>query len=227
LFTLFIGKTVSHYRPKVLVQADNRWMVKFPLASTGPFKGVLVASWWIKIQKLQLRFDFEKIAPLSEAICFLQPYIPEVWEYLSWNMTFNLVAEMDHDPKIQLYWFKRGMQQLKKGLLYNSNNSLLHLHSGWTVYMKLKGDQFSPVELEQVLQINPWQFVYCEIKQSRVFDQGTYDQACFFCQVLYECGKMVEFENHLGRLYSRFPQHLAETVNFITNLRQHGKQYQK
>ena len=146
-FVILLGILIQWQREHYVTGHKNVWLSQFPIASSGPFKGLLTGYWWVDVQNLQFEFKFDEVQKLTRKICYLQPHNPKVWEYLSWNLSFNLMAESLHDRSLQEHWLLEGLKQLEKGLDYNPEENLLEYAMGFTVFMKTRGDYDFSVEL--------------------------------------------------------------------------------
>lgn len=219
ILLLLLGQCVfySRFEHKVF-KSGSQWLSDFPLSSIGPLKGILIASWWMKIQALQRKFEYQEILPLTEKICYLQPNLPEIWEFLAWNMSFNLVAEEKHNLKRQEFWLISGLECLRKGLKYNPGDSKLNFFIAWTVFLKLRGDRNFYEELKLYLGEEPIQYAHKKIVQSDVISKNNYTHASFYLLVCHEANQREDVLRAAEKLKMNFPEELPATLEMLKNL---------
>jgi len=84
----------------------------------GGFRGILIDILWIRAINLEAEAKYFEIAQLFDLICKLEPRIPSVWSYASWNLAYNVSKEVPElDQKWE--WVKAGINLLRnKGLEY-------------------------------------------------------------------------------------------------------------
>lgn len=112
-----------------------------PVASQmfGPFRGLMASYEWVKIYQHQRSYRYEKVVDSTLWVCDLQPHVVEAWDYLAWNLSFNLYVEAGHDLDERWLWLERGLDQLDRGLLINRQHE--HLLFAKAVALHLKSDQ--------------------------------------------------------------------------------------
>jgi len=200
---------------------EKVWLSQFPIASSGPFKGLLTGYWWVEAQNMQAKFRFEEVEKLTKRICYLQPYNPKVWEYLSWNMSYNLSAESVQDRERQVYWLLEGLRQLRRGIDYNPKNLLLEYAFGVTVFLKTQGDfDFTP-ELKAFLNQEPLQFAKFRMIESKVIEYGEYIMGLHAINIYLKAADLDLAIASCHQLIKRFPEHesgLLEHIEFIKSI---------
>ena len=206
---------VQWQRENYVARHKKVWLSQFPLASSGPFKGILTGYWWVESQNLQFEFKFKEVEKLTRRICYLQPYNPKVWEYLSWNLSFNLMAESLHDRKLQTYWLLEGINQLIKGLEYNPNEHLLEYALGVTVFLKTQGDYDFTQELNTHLGVHPFQYSKGQMIKSKVIENGEYIMGLQAINIFLVSGNAPLAIDSCNQLIKRFPQHRESLLGHI------------
>ena len=89
----------------------------------GGFKGLLVDAIWLRAGKLQLEEKFWELYQLYDWMGKLEPHLEKTWVFNAWNMSYNLVAELD-DSEARWQWVQRGLDYLRKdGLKYNPQSA--------------------------------------------------------------------------------------------------------
>lgn len=219
------GSLFFEERKAWLKGSEVRWLKNYPVASTGPLKGVLVASWWIKIQQLQMKYEFEKIAGLTEKICYLQPNIPEVWEYMGWNMAFNLLAETAHDRKSQIFWLEKGIHLMQDGLHYVDDQGLLCFYLGFTIYNKYKSEFDLKNELQEILGADPKRQAYDYLLRGTQSKKGKVEfwRHDFFLQVAAEIGESEMALKYLQKIRPDYEERESRMNQLQLYIQNYGK----
>jgi len=222
LMALFlVGANVEWQRVQYVTGHKKVWLSQFPIASSGPFKGLLTGYWWVEALNLQMDFEFEEVEKLTKKICYLQPHNPKVWEYLSWNLSFNLMAESLHDRELMAKWLLEGIKQLEKGLSYNENNSLIEYSLGFTVFMKTRGDYDFTGELETYLKEPPMVYARQKMIDSEVIENGEYIMGLQAVNIFLGASDSALAIASCHRLIKRFPEHeenMLKNIEFIKSL---------
>lgn len=220
-FLTLIGILIQWQRINYISGHKNVWLSQFPIASSGPFKGLLTGYWWVEAQNLQFEFKFEEVHALTKKICYLQPHNPKVWEYLSWNLSFNLMAESMHDRAVQQHWLLEGLEQLKKGLVYNPGENLLEYAMGFTVFMKTQGDYDFSKELSEYLESPALQFSKQKMIDSEIIEKGEYIMGLQAVNIFVAAGDFELAIASCHHLVKRFPQHeknMGKNIQFILSM---------
>lgn len=238
VLTTTMGFFFFEERGQWLRESESRWLSNYPIASTGPLRGVLVASWWIEIQNLQQRYEFEKIAHISKRICYLQPNIPEVWDYMAWNLGYNLLAETSGDREQQLYWLKEAVELINEGLKYNPKKGKLHFYLGLAIYQKYKSDDFDfKKEMKVMLGKEPIERAYeCFVasiedepgeifKNQKFFNFFRHDMRVQLAVETKRIKVAWEYLNKLEKLYPKKIDRINELRQYIIN--RYGRDYKQ
>jgi len=92
----------------------------------GGFRAILVDVLWLRAIRLQKAQKFWELAQLTDWICKLEPRIPKVWVFNSWNMSYNILAEVPTSEE-RWSWLWRAIRLiLDQGLKYNPNSPDLY-----------------------------------------------------------------------------------------------------
>jgi hypothetical protein len=103
----------------------------------GGFKGLLVDAVWLRAVKLQEEQRFWELYQLYDWIGKLEPHLEKVWEYSSWNMAYNLVAEIQ-DSEERWRWIERALDYLRlDGLRFNPESSAIARQLAWIYHHKI------------------------------------------------------------------------------------------
>lgn len=91
-------------------------------------RGVAANILWMQAEDAKLHKDFPQLRVTTDSIVRLQPHYVKVWEYNSWNLSYNVSAEWDAVPD-RYFWVKEGAKFLQRGVQRNRKAPDLY----WTV----------------------------------------------------------------------------------------------
>jgi len=116
---------------------DTTPLVTLTTVAFGGFRGLVADVLWIRASKLQEEGQFFELVQLSKWISQLEPRVPEVWSYQSWNLAYNVsVLFPDHGDRWR--WVNHGIDLLRKqGLTHNPTSDTLHWDLGWMFQHKI------------------------------------------------------------------------------------------
>lgn len=105
----------------------------------GGFRGILIDVLWLRAINLEQEGKYFEIAQLFDLICKLEPRLPSVWSYASWNLSYNISKEVPEiDQKWE--WVKSGAYLLRnKGLKYCPREYKLYDELAYMYYHKIGG----------------------------------------------------------------------------------------
>jgi len=110
------------------------------LATLG-MRGVATIFLWEQANEHKKKKDWTNLSAVLEQIARLQPNFISVWEFQSWNLSYNVSAEFD-DFRQRYHWVIRGIKFLEKGTHYNEMEPKLFWDMGWTISQKIgKSDE--------------------------------------------------------------------------------------
>ncbi len=93
--------------------------------AVGPMRGLIADVLWWRAVQMQDRGNFFESIQLAEWITKLQPTFATVWAYHGWNMSSNIVNEVE-DPDERWKWVLQGIELLRdEGLRYNPGNEII------------------------------------------------------------------------------------------------------
>jgi hypothetical protein len=105
----------------------------------GGFRGLACDLLWLRAQRAKDEGRFYESVALAGSITRIQPRFEQIWEYLAWDMAYNLAAEVD-DPAAKWAWFITGVETNAEGCLRNPQGERLVRHLAWMFHHK--GDDF-------------------------------------------------------------------------------------
>lgn len=105
----------------------------------GGFRGLACDLLWLRAQRAKDEGRFYESVALAGSITRIQPRFEQIWEYLAWDMAYNLAAEVD-DPAAKWAWFISGVETNAEGCLRNPQGERLVRHLAWMFHHK--GDDF-------------------------------------------------------------------------------------
>jgi hypothetical protein len=105
------------------------------LATLG-MRGVAANMLWNKSHEYNKNEDWVNLAATLEQIARLQPNFVSVWIYQGWNLSYNISVQFD-DYQDRYHWVIRGVDFLKEGAEYNTNEPRLLSKIGYTIGNKI------------------------------------------------------------------------------------------
>lgn len=111
------------------------------LATLG-MRGIAANLLWERANKYKREHDWDNLSATLNQISKLQPNFISVWQFQGWNLAYNVSVEFD-DYRSRYVWVKRGINYLREGLRYNTQEPVLPWELGWTFGHKLgKADEY-------------------------------------------------------------------------------------
>ena len=106
-------------------------MLAFTTVALGGFRGLISNYLWIRADDLQQDDKYFEAAQLASWITDLEPHLPVVWVFQSWNMAYNISVKFKEnapgDYSDRWRWVNNGIELLRdKGLRYNPNNPSIY-----------------------------------------------------------------------------------------------------
>lgn len=105
------------------------------LATFG-MRGVAANLLWADAIEAKKKKDWTKLSATLNQVVKLQPNFLKVWEFQSWNLSYNCSAEFD-DYRDRYRWVIQGIKFLQKGIEYNKFKPRLYQKVGWTISQKI------------------------------------------------------------------------------------------
>ncbi len=127
----------SEFQLQHIPPEDTTPLVALTTVAFGGFRGLVADLLWIRASKLQEEGQFFELVQLSKWISQLEPRVPEVWSYQSWNLAYNVsVLFPEHGDRWR--WVNHGVDLLRKeGLTHNPVSDTLHWDLGWMFQHKI------------------------------------------------------------------------------------------
>jgi tetratricopeptide (TPR) repeat protein len=83
-------------------------------------------------------YFYESVA-LADSISKIQPRFEQIWEYMAWDMAYNIAHEVE-DEGGQWAWYLAGLEVNVRGVMRNPQGERLVRHLAWMFHHK--GDEF-------------------------------------------------------------------------------------
>ncbi len=120
----------------------------------GGFRGLACDLLWMRgYAASEHRRYYESVA-IYQVISQIQPRFEQVWEYMSWDMAYNISAEVD-DEAGKWSWFIAGLDAAVRGCTRNPDSERLLRNLAWMFHHK--GDTFHQrvLDAEWAALLNP------------------------------------------------------------------------
>ncbi|MBU0533692.1 MAG: hypothetical protein KJ887_02690 [Candidatus Omnitrophica bacterium] len=117
----------------------------FTTVLLGGFRGILVNLLWLRAQQLQDDGKYFELVQLSDWIGLLQPYLPTVWIFNAWNLSYNISVKFPTGEE-RWNWIYQGIKLLRdKGLKYTPDSAEIYQELAWIQYHKISdtSDEFN------------------------------------------------------------------------------------
>ncbi|MGN6135860.1 MAG: hypothetical protein ACTHOU_15335 [Aureliella sp.] len=121
------------------------------LATLG-LRGVAVSILWQKAEYYKREQFWDNYSATLNQITKLEPHFVKVWDFLSWNLSYNISVEFD-DYRQRYAWVKKGIDYLLTGTKYNRRKTDLPYELGWKFGNKL-GVSDEKVQFRQLYRMD-------------------------------------------------------------------------
>ncbi len=112
------------------------------VAALGGFRSLVAEVIWFRADRLQKEGRFGELVQLTSLLTALEPHDPEVWNYASWNMSYNIAARMPR-AEDRWRWVYAGVELLRdEGLKWNPREPRLYFELADRFEMKIGTDRF-------------------------------------------------------------------------------------
>lgn len=101
----------------------------------GGFRGLACDLMWMRAQNAQQAGRVYESVAMASAIVRVQPHFEQIWEFLAYDMAYNIAAETE-DPEGKWAWFLAGIDVNVQGLKRNPTSDRLLRHLAWMFYHK-------------------------------------------------------------------------------------------
>ncbi len=106
-------------------------------AGAGIFRGVAINVLWQRASQMKDEGKFFEAMQLADWITTLQPRFPQVWEFNSWNLAYNM-SVATQTPEERWTWVRRGIDLLQqKGIPANPRSLRLYRQLAWIYFHKV------------------------------------------------------------------------------------------
>ncbi len=105
----------------------------------GGFRGLACDLLWMRAQSAKDNGYFYESVALANSISRIQPRFEQIWEYMAWDMAYNIGHEVE-DENSQWAWYLAGLEVNVRGILRNPEGERLVRHLAWMFHHK--GDDF-------------------------------------------------------------------------------------
>jgi hypothetical protein len=114
-------------------------------------RGVAIDLLWLRAANAREQSHGYESVALTSLISRVQPRFETVWNYLAWDLAYNLAADTD-DPEEKWQWFQAGIQAGMRGIERNpqsyritSNIAWMFFHKGDDFLERIESAQWKPV----------------------------------------------------------------------------------
>lgn len=111
----------------------------FLIQAFGAFRGLLTNIAFIRHEQYKMQGKYYDAAQLASWISKLQPHFVSVWEFLAWNMAWN-ISVTTYTPEERWNWVYNGVKLIRdEGLRYNPRAINLYRQLAW-IYINKMGE---------------------------------------------------------------------------------------
>ena len=105
----------------------------------GGFRGLACDLLWLRADSAKQEGRFYESVALFEAISRIQPRFEQPWQYMAWDLAYNLSHEVE-DRDAKWSWIVAGIDTNVRGIVRNPQSERLLRHLAWMFHHK--GDLF-------------------------------------------------------------------------------------
>jgi hypothetical protein len=105
----------------------------------GGFRGLACDLLWMRAMSAKDNRRFYESVALFQVIARVQPRFEQIWEYMSWDLAYNISVEVDDDDG-KWSWYLAGLDANVRGCRRNPDSERLLRHLAWMFHHK--GDNF-------------------------------------------------------------------------------------
>jgi hypothetical protein len=105
----------------------------------GGFRGLACDLLWLRADSAKQEGRFYESIALFEAISRIQPRFEQPWQYMAWDLAYNLSHEVE-DRDAKWSWIAAGIDTNVRGIVRNPQSERLLRHLAWMFHHK--GDLF-------------------------------------------------------------------------------------
>ncbi|MGE3181942.1 MAG: hypothetical protein AB7N71_09945, partial [Phycisphaerae bacterium] len=107
------------------------------IQALGAFRGLITNIAFLRAENYKEMGRYYDAVQIGTWICNLQPRFPSVWEFVSWNMAWN-ISVTTHTPQERWNWVYNGAKLLRdKGIKFNPRALNLYKQIAWIFNNKM------------------------------------------------------------------------------------------
>ncbi|MCP4708105.1 MAG: hypothetical protein GY869_05735 [Planctomycetes bacterium] len=123
-FLMLIG-AATRLKPLKQMRLDNNFdhvdtfinknevaQLRIPLEALFTLRSLAINYFWIRADTLKMEGQYFDAIQLARVICALQPNLPTVWDFQSWNMAYNISIAMPNPPE-RWHWIESAIKLLR------------------------------------------------------------------------------------------------------------------
>jgi hypothetical protein len=104
----------------------------------GGFRGFMISTLWQRAQEKKNNRQFYEMTDIYKIIAALEPNYPNAWANMAWDLSYNVVAEYENDPRERVDWVFRGVDMLRnEAIRHNPRSALLYDQVAWIFFNKM------------------------------------------------------------------------------------------
>ncbi len=137
VLALVAAHVADDQRPRLQVEGDSALvdsqMDVGEFAGTtmlGGFRGLAIDLLWMRANSAKEAGRFYESVALFQLISKTQPQFEVVWEYMAWDMAYNIAAQLE-SREAKYAWFLSGLQAANEGALRNPRGERLSRYLAW------------------------------------------------------------------------------------------------
>ncbi|NRA39165.1 MAG: hypothetical protein HRU15_13555 [Planctomycetes bacterium] len=138
---LMASFVIAEIKPGAQHRADQAYHAELPpgeIAGTlmlGGFRGIAIDFLWLRAIRAKNDARYYESVALYELISRVQPRFERVWEYMAWEMAYNIGHYVDQDAD-KWSWFLAGARANVHGIEVNPQSERLLRHAAWLFFHK-------------------------------------------------------------------------------------------
>ncbi len=105
----------------------------------GGFRGLACDLLWMRASSAKENRRFYESVALFQLISRIQPRFEQIWEYMAWDMAYNIAVEVESQDA-KWAWYQAGVDANVRGVLRNPGSERLLRHLAWLLHHK--GDDY-------------------------------------------------------------------------------------
>jgi len=141
LAQIWASLVLSDARPVMKHSENNSFFAELPpgeVAGTlmlGGFRGMAIDLLWLRAIQAKNDARYYESVALFDLISRVQPRFERVWEYMAWDMAYNIGFEVDQQDD-KWSWYLAGLKANLRGIEVNPDSERLLRHAAWMYFHK-------------------------------------------------------------------------------------------